>query len=262
MVEGVRKSWIHFIFLILLGCEFKASPYTTNTPKIKRNETNLELIMQNEPNVGPNFKVAFISDTHNYYDKLEQAVKAINSNGPYAFVVVAGDITNHGLLEEYDEARTMLNKLNVPYLMAIGNHDLLSHGDKIFARMFGATDYSVVYKNVHFIFFNNNNWETSGVVPDKNFVESQLQASTSPFKILISHVSPEDKDRFSDDVAQEWRTLVTTFGVNYYLNGHDHNPKVTTFGTGLRITIGSPEKSSFYELEVTPGGITYKKIHF
>lgn len=262
MVDALSKFTILTILLFSLSCEFKSSPYSTKTPKIKRNETNMELIRTNEPTIGATFKIAFLSDTHNYYDQLNAAVKKINSNGPYAFVVVNGDITNYGMLEEFDETRKILNKLNTPYLVGAGNHDLLSNGHKIFHKMFGPTDFSLVYKNLHLIFFNNNNWETSGVVPDKNWVESVLMASTSQFRILIAHVSPIDRARFSADNSTEWETLVTTYGVNYFLNGHDHNPLVVDFAGIPRITIGSPSKGSFFELTVSPGGITHQKISF
>lgn len=264
MVAALLKITIlnNLILIMFMSCEFKASPYTTQTPKIKRNETNIELINANEPNVASTFKIAFLSDTHNYYDQLNKAVKSINQNGPYAFVVVNGDITNYGLLEEFDETRKILNGLSFPYLVGVGNHDLLSNGDKIFLRMFGATDYSVVYKNVHLVFFNNNNWETSGVVPNRSWVETELMASTSQFRLLIAHVSPVDRDRFEPSISTEWETLVTTYGVDYFLNGHNHNPQESSFAGATQITIGSPSKGSYYELTIGPGGISHQKISF
>lgn len=262
MVAALSKITILAILLHFVSCEFKSSPYTTKTPKVKRNETNIELININEPTVAATFKIAFLSDTHNYYDELNSAVKTINKNGPYAFVVVNGDITNYGMLEEFDKTRSILNKLNFPYLVGVGNHDLLSNGNMIFLRMFGATDFSLIYKNLHLIFFNNNNWETSGAVPDINWVESELRTSTSQFRILIAHVSPVDQARFSPDISATWETLVTTYGVNYFINGHDHHSNVVDFAGIPRITIGAPSKGSFFELTVSPGGITHQKISF
>lgn len=245
-----------------MSCKFNASPYATNTPKIRLNHVNLNLIKNEETVSGPNFKVAFIADTHNYYDELSKLIKKINKNGPYSFVVVAGDITNYGLLDEYDETRQYLNKLIFPYLVVIGNHDLLSNGEIIFNRMFGSEQFSLVYKNVHFIFFNNNNWESTGTIPDKPWVESALMASTSPFKVLVAHVSPQDKERFSDQSMSEWETLLTTYGVDYFFNGHAHNSIENEFGSTRRITIGAPSKGYYYELLVTSGGISHKKVPF
>lgn len=253
---------IYFPLLCLLSCRFNASPYVSKTPKLQRNNSQIITIKDLELSSPADFKVALISDTHNYYEEFGQLVKAINTNGPYSFVIVTGDITNFGLLDEYDESRRYLNRLNFPSVVAVGNHDLLSKGDVIFERMFGSSNFTFIYKNVHFIFFNNNNWESSGQVPDKPFIESALMASTSPFKILVAHVSPDDRDRFDESVIAEWAAMMTNYNVNYFINGHNHNPTESDFGGARQITVGAPSKKSYYELIISAGGITHKKISF
>jgi 3',5'-cyclic AMP phosphodiesterase CpdA len=219
-------------------------------------------IQDNESSIGSDFKIAFIADTHNYYDELNKLVNTINRNGPYSFIVVCGDITNYGLLEEYKETKRILQRLNYPYLVAVGNHDLLSNGNNIFLRMFGKTEFDFTYKNIQLIFFNNNNWESGGVIPNKKWVEMILKESTPQFRIMVSHVSPRDTKRFNYSMIAEWEDLMTTYGVNYYINGHDHNPTEYSFGSGVQITTGAPSKGFYYGINVTSGGITHQKISF
>jgi Icc protein len=262
MIHGFSKILISYLFLLAFGCKFKDSPYSANAPRLKKNSNHLELIKEQETSNGSNYKIALISDTHNYYEDLSKLVETINRNGPYSFTIVSGDLTNYGLYEEYDETLKRLDHLNSPYLVTIGNHDLLSNGDIVFEKMLGESDFSLIYKNAHFIFFNNNNWEASGRIPNLPWVESMLASSPSPFRILIAHIPVNDSERFSEQQMREWETLTTAHGINYIINGHNHNPSIDSFGSAVKITVGAPSKGSYFELIISPGGITHKKVSF
>ena len=80
--------------------------------------------------------IAQISDTHiagwdkQAYgiaptaDNLALCVKNINQLIPKpALVLVTGDITNTGLTEEFEQALSLLKKLDIPYYVIPGNHD-------------------------------------------------------------------------------------------------------------------------------------------
>lgn len=251
-----------FIFLILSSCKYKLSTYSADTPEQKLNAVNLERIKDEEDNMPGDFKVAFISDTHNYFDELDELIDKINSRGPYSFVIICGDITNLGLLEEFNTSRRFFNKLKFPYLVSAGNHDLIANGDIISKKMFGKSDFDFYYKNVHFILFDNNNWENSGPAPDVEWIENVLQSSSATQKILVAHVSPDDRDRFSDTQIQNFSSMIDSFGVNYFFHGHDHNPGEKAFGDAVKITVGAPSKGSYYELIFSGGGLTHQKINF
>lgn len=250
------------IFLSYSSCKYKLSTYTAHTPKQKLNAVNLARIEIQEATETPNFKIALIADTHNYYEELDDMIDTINSRGPFSFVIVAGDITNLGLLEEYDNSRRFLNKLKYPYLVAVGNHDLLANGDPIYKKMFGQRDFSFTYKGIQFIIFDNNNWENSGTVPDTAWVEARLSESNASERILIAHVPPNDRERFTDDQIQRWQDLVDLHNIHYFFTGHNHTPKESTFGSATHITIGAPSKGSYFELRIGPGGIQHQKVDF
>jgi len=222
----------------------------------------MKRILSQEPQVAADYKIAFISDTHNYYDDLTDLVKALNRNGPYAFVIVAGDITNEGLREEYLKTEEILGKINVPHLVVIGNHDLLSNGEKIYDKLFGQMDFTFTYRNLTFVFANNNNWESGGAIPDLEFIESSLAGAATPDKILVTHVSPDDDERFTEEEVQKLETIVSSQGVNYLFNGHNHNPGEGIFGGATRITIGAPSKRVYAELIISAGGLTHQKVRF
>lgn len=250
------------LFLLALNCKYKFSTYSANTPDQDLNEASIKKIQAGEASDPTTFKIAFIADTHDYYTELDKLIDKINTRGPFSFVVICGDVTNSGLLEEYDHSRQFFNRLNYPYVVAIGNHDLLANGEIIFKKMFGASNFSFVYQDVHFVFFDNNNWENGGSVPDKAWVEQTLTAANSPRNILIAHIGPNDPKRFTSEQIQSWVDLVTTFNVSYFMNGHNHNPTEGSFGPASLITIGAPTKGSYIEMTIDPGGIQHQRINF
>lgn len=253
-----------FILLLLLvqSCgEFNVSPYISKTSNSRTNSKQLSLISNNEAAAPTSFKIAVISDTHNYYKELEEQVEYINKRkNEYEFVIVAGDITNLGLLREYEMTKRLLEKLSIPYIVAAGNHDLLSNGESIYDQMFGSSNFSFVYKQTKFIVFNNNNWEATGKIPDLDFVESELASSSSSNNVLISHVSPEDRDRWNEAQRNEFSKLVSDYSVDYYLNGHDHNPTCSNFSTATRCTIGASVKGKILELNLSNTGVGHQHV--
>src|SRR5690606_7595933 len=97
----LSKKLLLFQFLglfFMASCKFNVSPYSADVPKLLLNEVNMKRIVEIEAQTGPDFKIAFISDTHNYYSELDRMIDSINANGPYDFIIVAGDITNLGHL--------------------------------------------------------------------------------------------------------------------------------------------------------------------
>ena len=247
------------ILLIIVSCgEYKYSPYAFDVPNINHNENTLNEILDAGINYQslspkPQFKIAVISDTHDYYDGLEKQVSFINSNANQIdFVIVAGDLTNVGLLSEYEASKSRLDRLKIPYLTTIGNHDLLIDGGTIYQRLFGDDTYAFNYKGTKFILYNNNNWESSSNIPDLNWVESELASNTQPNLILLSHVAPNDSDRFTESQISHTRDLVNDYGVQYYLNGHNHNPGEGTFGNATHLTIGSSSKNVVVVLTIDP----------
>lgn len=259
----MMKLVFQIIFLLTINsCKYKLSTYSADTPEQKLNLVNLKRIRAAESTVGTNFKVAFISDTHNYYEELDSLISTINSRGPYSFVIVSGDITNLGLLEEFNSSRKFLNRLKYPYLVAPGNHDLIANGDIIFKKMFGPGDFEFSYKNNHFILFDNNNWENSDKAPDLSWLEDKLSSSTGSEKILVAHVSPDDRDRFTDSEIADMEMMIDQYNVKYFIHGHNHSYNESEFGNAFKITVGAPSKGSYFELEFSAGGVTHQKVDF
>ncbi len=82
------------------------------------------------------FSVAFVGVVHNNYRGFRTAVERVNRQN-VAFVVVLGDVTNVGLLAEYERFLRYASALRHPWFVVLGNHDALGYGGEIYERVFG-----------------------------------------------------------------------------------------------------------------------------
>jgi 3',5'-cyclic-AMP phosphodiesterase len=253
-------------FLTFVSCKYNLSPYSADAPELKINDEVLKLIPDIEASSGDIVRVAIISDTHNYYREIKDQVASINKNGPYSFVIVTGDITNIALLDEYQEAHSQFSELKSPYMVVVGNHDLLANGEKIFHRIYGSEDFSFDFKGTRFVLFNNNNWESSRITPDLNWIQQELtRLPAVNRKVVISHCPLTDGSRFSSTLISDTINILDTQNVDYAINGHNHNSSVKSIGAATtQITIGSSFKRNYFELIIDSnlGSITHKKISF
>ncbi|MFD2206580.1 phosphodiesterase [Kiloniella antarctica] len=58
------------------------------------------------------------------FERLKDTIKHLKELDPIPdVIVVSGDISNHGNLEDYQRAKKILDSLQIPYLVMPGNHD-------------------------------------------------------------------------------------------------------------------------------------------
>ena len=256
-----------FVFVcISAGCDpwFAYSPYEAQVADAYLNTTvkNLELINAMDRNDGAPFKVALLSDPHYHYGKLADAVRHINAQGVYSFAIVAGDLTENGLKQEFVYFHETMTDLTMPYLTVIGNHDYLSNGEVVYGQMYGDNNYSFVFNNVKFVLFDNNTIE-SGKEPDIEWLAEELVNDKGYDHVIpFSHVPPYDqqmKHHYS-----KFHDLLVRNNIPLSIHGHRHEwSKEDVFGDGISyLTVSSPQKRTYTELTLTPAGVEVKKIEY
>ena len=121
-------------------------------------------------------RVAVIGDSHRWYDELRIFVKNINNRNDIDFVIHDGDISEYGYTKEFLWTRDILDKLNVPYVALIGNHDCLGTGCDSYNAVFGPTNFGFVAGNIKFVCVNTNalEYDYSEPIPDFNFLAGQV----------------------------------------------------------------------------------------
>lgn len=213
-------------------------------------------------------RFAVISDTQRWYDETREAVSALNARGDIDFVLHTGDMADFGMKAEFERQRDILNRLHVPYVVLLGNHDCLATGEEIFRTIFGDFNTAFTAGNVRILCLNTNalEFDLREAVPNFEFIETELtefppEASKT---IVAMHAKPYT-EQFGDNVAKGFQYLVTRFpGLQCCINGHGHNYKVVDlFGDGvLYYECDNIAKRSYLLFTVNDEGYACERIEF
>lgn len=255
-----------FVVTALLACDpwFSYSPYEAKLTGHFHGTTNKNLTQIDSADAGDSkaFKIALLSDPHYHFNELHEALMHINKKDDIAFVIVAGDLTENGLMQEFIYFHQIMSELNIPYLTVIGNHDYLSNGDKIYGQMFGANNYTFEFNNVKFVLFDNVCWE-SNKEPDLTWFAGELENDHKYDHVIpLSHIPPYDSQMA--DHAEAFHELLLKNGIQKSMHGHKHDfSMMDLYGDGVQyLSISSPQKGSYAELTITPTAIDIQKIEY
>ena len=212
------------IALTFTSCDnfFEYSVYGADVQEDHKNTTdkNLKLLEKIRPE-SQNFKFAFITDSHYYYDNFRKVIEDINKNDEILFVIVGGDMTEQAVLKEYELFYSIMENLDKPYLTVIGNHDHKSNGADIYKKMFGDYNYSFEFNNNKFVLFDDTFWEREGE-PDFNWLSNELNNHSDYKQVFtIAHIPPYD-DQFTSTLRQKYIDIMETNNVKLSIHGHRH----------------------------------------
>ncbi len=224
-------SFFMGIVLLMSSCERNIQFHPNEVRPVREdlNQQNINSI--NSLPQKDTFKFIFTGDPQLAYDELKAFISHVNELDDISFVLLNGDLTEFGLDSEYNLLAEKLNKLKVPYVAAIGNHDMLSNGRLLFNKMFGPENFTFSYSGSLFIVMNTNSRETGfdGSLPDMNWL-TQTLAKSHEYKNLffVSHVPPFSAD-FDKNLEPAFSSAVSSMAnARVSLHGHEHNFLYTT----------------------------------
>lgn len=267
-IANIRISFVVLLLVSLMcGC-VEYHPYDTHVDgAMGVNEKNIALI-ESECKGCKELRFAVVSDSQRWYDELERAVLEINSRRDIDFVIHAGDLSDFGMRTEFEAQREILNRLRVPYVCLIGNHDCIATGKEIFAKIFGAPDMAFTAGDVRFICLNTNALEyDDGSVPNLDFVEQQLLTMPSDVQrsVVVMHAEPFSDQFYNHEVAlilqQQLRQLPD---LQFCIHGHGHRYKEEDiFGDGvIYYECDNVGDSSFLIFTLDNEGYECEKVDF
>lgn len=261
------KNNLCLLVVVLASCSdlLEYSPnqrFDENSPQ-GVNHQNYEKLMARPSD--DTVTIAFIGDSQRFYDEVEKFVKKTNQHTDVDFVLVAGDISDFGLLQELEWVNDRLKKLNIPYFAVIGNHDVVGNGDPTFERFFGPLNYSFTYQGYKFILHNTNGREYIGnEVPDLPWLQQELKESVLFRTIGVSHIPPYDGD-FNKKLESEYSQLLKN-QPNFLISLHGHQHRYTDgfpYGDGIRyMTSPHFEARHFIKLKLINDTIITEVIAF
>jgi 3',5'-cyclic AMP phosphodiesterase CpdA len=267
-----HKLWIPLVilFFVIAACErvFEYTPYSANVKDSRKytHAKNMEMLSSADDSLYDqnSYKVALISDSHTAFDDLAEVVELIKQDEEISFVVHGGDMTDGGMIEEYTIFYQIMEKLKLPYFTVIGNHDCLANGRTIYNDQYGAENYSFVYRNCKFVFFNDIIWELNYEEPDFMWLIQELDdASSYKHVFVIAHIPPWS-DQFSTLSTNAYRIIMDSHNVSMSIHGHHHDHY---FGNYFQdsipyLVIGSPDKGSYCTLTIRSDTVLLETIKF
>lgn len=270
MRKMIERVPLFLLTMLMIACDtvFDVHPYDTRI----KGETDINA--KNIAKIESLFKdrdtliIAVISDSHQWYNDLEDEIADINRRDSIDFVMHLGDITDFGATQEYVWARDRLQRLNVPYVVMQGNHDCLGTGNQTFDKMFGNNDFSFIAGRIKFLMINTNaiEYDYSEPVPDFSFLEKEAVTDTSLFDrtIVCMHARPYS-EQFNNNVAKPFNYYLHNFpDLLFCLYGHGHHTEEhDIFGDGtIYYETASAEKREYRIITITKEGYNHEIITF
>ncbi len=177
----------------------------------------------------------------------ETVVKEVNQLNPDV-IVITGDLTNEGLMKEYEECKSLLTKFNTQKIISIsGNHDYRNTGYLLFKKFFPFQTVNELDDDVVLI--------TIGTArPDRNegevgyrqnlWLERTMKKYKDKVKIVAMHhhlipIPDTGSDQLTVvDAGDILRTILDTH-VDVVLCGHKHRPWAWNFGKLTVVNAGA-----------------------
>ena len=264
-----------FLFAALLlsilssSCK-KLFSYNANEIQIEekdrnQNIKNIERLQSKEQK--DSFRFVVISDCQRFYEEIDEFVGKINRYPDISFVVLNGDITDFGLRAEYLWISQRLQKLSFPFLVVIGNHDMLGNGRELYKQMFGPENFGFSYSGYKFIALNSNSQEVghNGSLPDTSWLQQELSSTPSQEKIFVfAHLAPFSGD-FDRSLEQAYVKILASNGnVAYSIHGHEDISYLgQPYGPPVNYLVAnSIKEESFVLINVNSNDITVEEIFF
>lgn len=187
-------------------------------------------------------RIVHISDTHIsrigpfYQPAFQTAIQTIKTLDPQPDVIIhSGDVTDNGVLSDYEYAAELFKDLKFPMIYAPGNHDERNYGHSLFRDFFGPSDQEKRFGELLVIVLNSPQ-------PDRDdgrlgrrrqqYLESLLHRTPKEtFKMVVFHhhlipVAYSGRESNVLEDAGDVLDIVIRGEVNLVLMGHRHVRRV------------------------------------
>jgi|GEM_PF-320858 len=203
------------------------------------------------------FKFVYMADTHvgdaNGSAGTQAAVSDINTLADIDFVLVGGDLTEFGDNAMFEQYKTIMDGLTVPYYSVPGNHDTKwpEAGLEKYRDLFGDPYYSFDHKGYHFIMMNSGTWlrgEGSIDVTQLEWLQSDLTSLAPNTPIFVVWHHPADGGSFALANKSRLLDILKPYNVIICFVAHGHSNVLFNFEGLVGVEGESPFGSG-------PGGL-------
>ena len=192
------------------------------------------------------YRYVVMGDNRSQWELWSNIVKHIDRLEPKpAFVINSGDIVAKGYAKElYEYYIPPLLKTDVPYFVAIGNHET---GDDDMARQFrylfgdGSLNYHFDYGKARYIFIDNGSAASSSEETLKWLDRTLAETPKGYRKYVTAHKPPKTIERWAyhawdEEESKIFTDLMTKYKVSEVYLGHIHAYSTAKYG-GVNYTL-------------------------
>ncbi|MFX0096741.1 MAG: metallophosphoesterase family protein [Candidatus Hodarchaeota archaeon] len=182
--------------------------------------------------------------------KAATCIKEVNDFSP-DLVVITGDLTEKGLLEEFEGVSELVKEINSRTIYLMGNHDARNVGFMHFQRLFGDLNSEFTDKNISFLALDSSEPDLDvGHIGREYYpqINRFFTDASSEIKIFALHhhlipmpLSGRERDIVMD--AGDVLKMLTEMSVTITICGHKHVPFVWQVNNMIICssgTVGSP----------------------
>lgn len=251
------------LFLLTLNScsdQFSYSPYDCDVDKDHLNMNEVNMISNMAQSGTDTFRFALLSDVHDNYDDLSDAIKQLNKHADLNFIACCGDITNSGLAQQFEWYVEVINKSQHPFISVIGNHDYRSNGHRVYKKVFGPSDFSFEAGNYKFVIFDNVVWENDNRSPKLDWLTDQLSDSELPH-VILTHIPPWD-NQMTGINNLVFRNIANTDNTILCCHGHTHEYADTCYNGIHTIVSDAINDREYYVISLVGNQSFFKRIRY
>ncbi len=187
------------------------------------------------------FTIVHISDLHagsQYFiaHMMERVIEEMNEAEPDA-VIVTGDLTEMGFVQEYSTSKAFLDRLECDNVLVVpGNHDARNVGYLHFEDHFGPLDWAVEVGPVKIVGLDSSepDLDEGRIGREKYHFIVDSMSGNDAFKIVALHhhlisVPGSGRERNIIIDAGDLLSVLAQCGVHLVLSGHKHVPHIWRF---------------------------------
>lgn len=242
-MKGVlgKSGWILTVALplVVAGCDMiEYHPYDLDidgkTGINSENIAEISALLDGKEEIS----FAVISDTQRWYDETEDAVADINARSDIDFVVHTGDLSDFGAKLEFELQRDILEKLQVPYVCLLGNHDCVATGKHVFNKIFGEDNFVFTAGNVQFVCVNTT--------------------------VVAMHAGPYS-EQFNNNIAGVFEFYIRRLpDLQFCIYGHGHQLAVDEYFDDGVLYYQCPcaRKRTYLHFTITKDGYDYEAVEY
>jgi hypothetical protein len=270
-----RLPAFRFALIILWLLAWAGAGLAADSGALPAKDWNPRQVERLQAPAGGKLTFAVLGDSRSNPEVFGRVLKDIAGDPSLTFAIAVGDMVERGTLEQFDEFFKQIRPYNrIPFLTAVGNHDLgKDHDLTLYREIFGLDYYAFRLQDNYFIVVNDT--EPDGVGKTQwRWLEKELKQSQSyKTRLVFLHTplfDPRGGDKhhcLPEAAGRRLAALFHQYHVTHVFAGHIHGyftgnwdgvPYTITAGAGAPLYGTDPEHFFYHYLKVTLQG---GKVH-